>query len=290
MLDLWDSFLNSVRDFFRSRGYIEVTTPLLLNFPNLDPNVEPVKVKVRIGGKERTMWLQTSPEYSMKKILAKYKKHIFQIAKCFRNNEWGKVHRVEFHMLEWYRVGADYVYLMDEIEELLKRLGFGECKRLTVEEAFERYLSLPISKDPWEFRTNMEACGYEVGEDDDWETMFQRAYIELAERLKGEPPTFVFEFPEELSALAKVKGGKAERFELFIKGVEIANGWTEETDPKEVRRRLEREAKKRNLPLDEEFIKAHEDMPECAGCSIGLDRLFMVWLGKESLEDVSFNL
>ncbi len=276
-----------MRSFFRSRGYLEVSTPILLEFPNLDPNIEPVSVNVKIRGEERTMWLQTSPEYTMKKILAKYRRHIYQIAKCFRNNEHGKLHRVEFHMLEWYRVGADYRYLIDEIKDLINFLmGVSSFQVLTVEEAFERYLNLPLSEDELELRTNMEACGYHIEEGDDWETMFHRAYVDLADKLKGEPPTFITMFPKRVSALAKVRGGYAERFELFIGSVEIANGWTEETDMKEVRRRLEREAKRTGLPVDEEFVNAHKSMPGCAGCSIGLDRLFMVYVGAGSLDDV----
>jgi len=287
VIELWDEFVGKVRDFFKRRGYIEVSTPILLEFPNLDPHIEPVRVEVRIGGRKRTFWLQTSPEYTMKKILSRYKKHIFQIAKCFRDNEYGKLHRVEFHMLEWYRVGADYRYLIEEIKDLTRELmGFEDFQVMTVEEAFERFLSLPISEDEFELRSNMEACGYEVGDEDDWETMFHRAYLELSEKLKAEPPTFLTDFPERLSALAKVKGGVAERFEFFIKGVEIANGWTEETDPEEVRRRIGKEAEKRNLPLDEEFVEAHKAMPGCAGCSIGLDRLFMIYTGAESLDDI----
>jgi lysyl-tRNA synthetase class 2 len=287
VVELWDEFVNRVREFFRGRGYLEVSTPVLLEFPNLDPNVEPVKVEVRVKGERRTFWLQTSPEYTMKKMLAKYGKHIYQITKCFRDNEYGRLHRPEFHMLEWYRVGEDYRYLMEEIKDLTRLLlGWDSFQVLSVEEAFERFLSLPLSEDELELRTNMEACGYEVGEDEDWETMFHRAYVELERKLRGEPPTFLTDFPPRVSALAKVRNGRAERFEFFIRGVEIANGWTEETDPKEVRRRLEREALTRGLPLDEEFIRSHGKMPECAGCSIGLDRLFMIYVGAESLDDI----
>ncbi len=287
LLEKWDEFINRIRSFFRRRGYLEVSTPVLLNFPNLDSNVESIPVKVRLKGDEKTFWLQTSPEYSMKKLLSRYKRDIFQIAKVFRDGELGRLHRIEFHMLEWYRVGADYTSLIEEIKELLRELfGFGDFEEIGVEEAFKKYLGAELPPEEEEFKRVLKDRGIHYEEDEDWETLFYRAFIEVERKLGFGRPTFLKDFPERLSALAKVKGSTAERFELFIRGVELANGWTEETDPKEVRRRLEAEARKRNLPVDEEFIRAHEEMPPCAGCSIGVDRLFMLWLGKDSLEDV----
>ncbi len=287
LLDLWDEFINRVREFYRNRGYLEISTPVLLKFPNLDPNVDPIPLRVRVKGREEIRWLQTSPEYSMKRILSRYSRHIFQIAKVFRNNEVGRLHRIEFHMLEWYRIGADYRYLIDEIKLLLNEiLDFNEFEELTVEEAFYKHLGIRLSLSREKLMRDLSSIGLEVSEDEDWETLFYRAFIEVERKLGFEKPVFLKDFPEPLSMLAKVKNGVAERFELFIRGVEIANGWTEETDMNEVRRRLSLEAVRRGLPLDEEFINTHRNMPECAGCSVGIDRLFMILAGKESLEDV----
>ncbi len=287
LLEKWDEFLNRLREFFRKRGYLEVSTPVLLKFPNLDPNVEPIQVKVRLKGEKETLWLQTSPEYSMKKLLSKYKRDIFQIAKVFRNDEHGRLHRLEFHMLEWYRIGEDYLYLIEEIKELLSELfGFNEFEEISVAEAFERKLGVELSEEEGELREALRERGIYYKEGEDWETLFYRAFIEVERKLGFGKPTFLKDFPERLCALARVENGIAQRFELFIKGIELANGWTEETDPEEVRRRLTVEAKKRNLPIDEEFIKAHRSIPPCAGCSIGVDRLFMIWMGKESLDDI----
>ena len=287
LLEKWGEFVNRLRNFFRERGYLEVSTPVLMEFPNLDPNVEPIQVKVRMGGEIKTLWLQTSPEYSMKKLLSKFKRNMFQLTKVFRDGEHGRLHRVEFHMLEWYKIGKDYRFLMEEIKDLLRELfGFKDFEEMSVGEAFERYLGTELPKEEGELKELLKERGLHYEEGEDWETLFYRAFIEVERRLGFERPAFLKDFPERLSALAKVEGGVARRFELFIKGVELANGWTEETDPDEVRRRLEKEARKRNLPLDEEFIKAHYDMPPCAGCSIGVDRLFMLWIGKESLEDI----
>ena len=287
MLELWDEFVNRLRDFFRRQGYLEVSTPILLEFPNLDSNIEPISVDVRIRNHTRGLWLQTSPEYSMKKLLSKYGKNIFQLAKVFRNNEFGRLHRIEFHMLEWYRVGESYQYLIEEIKGLLTELfSFEEFEEITFEELFKKTFGRELTTDADRLRDILRERGLNYSYQEDWETLFYRLFLEVERKLGWEKPTFLKDFPRELCALAKLKGAVAERFELFIKGVEIANGWTEETDPVEVRRRLEREAKLRKLPLDEDFVKAHEGMPPCAGCSIGVDRLFMLWLGKDSLEGI----
>ncbi len=287
LLERWDEFINRLRDFFKKRGYLEVTTPILLEFPNLDSNVDPIPVKVKLGGKNKILWLQTSPEYSMKKLLSKYKRDIFQIAKVFRNGERGRLHRLEFHMLEWYKVGGDYRFLMEEIKELLSELfGFSEFEEISVAEAFERYLDVKLSGRGEDLMEALDRKGIYYEDGEDWETLFYRAFLEVERRLGFERPTFLKDFPRRLCALAKVRGNVALRFELFIKGIELANGWTEETDPYEVRRRLEAEAKKRGLPIDEKFIEAHHSMPQCAGCSIGVERLFMLWMGKDSLDDI----
>ncbi len=287
LLEKWDEFINRVRDFFRGRGYLEVSTPVLLEFPNLDSNVEPIPVGVSLGAERQILWLQTSPEYSMKKLLSRFKRDIFQVAKVFRDGEVGRLHRVEFHMLEWYKVGRDYEHLISEIKDLLTELfGFSEFEEIRVDEAFESFFGKRVPEDREGLIGILEEAGLNYSPDEDWETLFYRAFIEVERKLGHGRPTFLKDFPERLCALAKVKGGYSERFELFIKGIELANGWTEETDPVEVRRRLEKEARRRNLPIDEDFVRAHEGMPPCAGCSIGLDRLFMLWSGKESLSDI----
>ena len=276
-----------MRGFFRRRGYLEVSTPILLRFPNLDSNIEPIPVELHLRGEKVRRWLQSSPEYSMKKLLSKHRRSIFQLTKVFRDGEVGKLHRPEFHMLEWYKVGEDYRYLIDEIKELLRELfGFEEYEEISVGEAFREHFGSELPENEEGMREILSGAGIHYEEEEDWETLFYRAFIEVERKLGKERPTFLKDYPERLCALARVRKGKAERFELFFKGVELANGWTEETQMEEVKRRLEREAKKRGLPLDREFIEAHRTMPPCAGCSIGVDRLFMLWAGKSSIEDV----
>ncbi len=287
ILELWDSFVSQLRSFFKRKGYLEVSTPIMLRFPNLDSNVEPIEVHVLYGAKKQRMWLQTSPEYSMKKLLARYRRNIFQITKVFRNGELGKLHRPEFHMLEWYKVGVTYRDLIEEIKELLSELfHFRSFEERTVAEVFREFTGRELSTKRTELIDVLRSKGLNYEENEEWETLFYRVFIEIERKMGKDVPLFLTNFPPELCALAKVENGTAQRFELFIKGVEVANGWTEETNPDEVRRRLEKEAKKRYLPIDEAFIKANEELPPCAGCSIGVDRLFMLWLGKEKLSDV----
>lgn len=274
----WSDFIDRVREFFKGRGYLEVHTPVLLEYPNIDPNVKPISLE--IGGK--TYYLQTSPEPSMKKLLSILKRDIFQIAKVFRDDPVGKWHRKEFTMLEWYAVGKDYNYLMQEITDLVRYLGYElDWESISVERAFEEYAGIILSEDEEVFKNNLMAYGYEFDDKEDWETLFYRIYIDVERQLGKDKLTFLKDFPKRLCVYAKIRNGYAERFELYIKGVEIANGWTEETDKEEIKRRME--LWRGNLPMDEELLRAYEDMPECAGCSIGLERLFSVLKGYDGI-------
>ncbi|MCS7278186.1 MAG: elongation factor P--(R)-beta-lysine ligase [Aquificaceae bacterium] len=289
MLQEWSQFIQKVRNFFVEKGYLEVYTPILLPYPNIDLNVEPIEVKIEECGREKRLWLQTSPEFSMKKLLSKHKRDVFQITRVFRNNECGRLHKVEFSMLEWYKLDADYRYLIEEIGELLSFLGISKDYRITrLEHAFEEYAGVVLSEDEEIFKNNLITYGYEFDEKEDWESLFFRIYIQVERYLGIDMPEFITHFPQRLSSYAKIKDGYAERFELYIKGVEIANGWTEETDLQVIKRRMEEYRGNRDLPIDEELLKAYEDFPPCAGCSIGLDRLFMVYKGLDSLEDIYF--
>jgi lysyl-tRNA synthetase class 2 len=288
MLSEWSAFIHSIRGFFKERGYLEVHTPILLTYPNIDLNVEPIEVRAYVCGQEKRLWLQTSPEPSMKKILAKHRKNIFQIAKVFRNRECGKLHGLEFTMLEWYKLDATYEELIEEIGELLKHLGIAQdYEVLRLEHAFEEYAGVVLSEDEEVLKNNLLSYGYEFDDRESWEELFFRIYIEVERHLGHNKPTFITHFPSRLSAFAKVKDNYAERFELYIKGVEIANGWTEEESKEEIRKRLEDFRRGRDLPIDEELLQAYEDFPACAGCSIGLERLFMVMHGLDSIEEIS---
>ncbi len=286
MLEKWENFIYQIREFFKLGGYTEVMTPVLRRYPNLDSNVEPIEVDITIRGNKEKYWLHTSPEYSMKKLLAKYGRDIFQITKVFRNNEIGSLHYIEFTMLEWYKKDADYKDLIEEIKDLLELFGYKEFEEISVEEAFEKYADVILSEDEDIFKNNLITAGYEFDDNESWETIFYRIYSDVERYLGKEKPTFLVRFPSRLCALAKIRDGYAERFELYINGIEIANGWTEETSMEEIKLRLLKESERKNLPVDEEFIKAHKNMPECAGCSVGLERLFMVLEGLRNIHEI----
>lgn len=233
-------------------------------------------------------FLQTSPELCMKRLLARGIPRLFQICKCFRQEERGRRHLPEFTMLEWYRAGADYFSLMDECEELLAAvaaaLGDGAAldlslpwQRLTVEEAFRRYAGM----------TAVQALAADL---------FDQLMVEKIEPHLGRPrPTFLYDYPAELAALARKRPdnpGLAERFELYIDGLELANGFSELIDPAEQRQRFVEEQRRIAAtgrippPMPEKFLAELAAMPPAAGIALGLDRLAMLLLGAESIEAV----
>lgn len=290
LLKEWSLFIDRVRQFFKQRGYFEVYTNILQKYPNIDPYVEPFKLEWEsVGNCPSIFWLRTSPENSMKKLLGKYPVDMFQIGKVFRKDPCGKLHRPEFTMLEWYKIGKDYTYLIEEIGQLLSYLGLSESyKTVRLEHAFEEYAGVILSEDEEIFKNNLISYGYHFEEEEDWESIFYRIYIQVEKHLGWDVPTFITHFPTRLSAYAKIENGYAERFELYIKGVEIANGWTEETSKSEIERRIKDYLQERNMPIDEELLIAYENFPPCAGCSLGLERLFMVLQGIDSIEDLDF--
>ncbi len=281
----WITFIDKVREFFREKGYLEVCTSILQSYPNIDTYVEPMNVE--LNGKR--FWLRTSPENAMKKLIGKYREDIFQIGKVFRKDPYGRLHRPEFTMLEWYKMGEGHSYLIEEMAELLNYLGLSSSYEvISIERAFEEYSGIVLSEDEEVFKNNLLAYGYEFDDSEDWETLFYRIYIDIERKLGHDAPTFLTPFPSRLSAYAQIKDGYAERFELYIRGVEIANGWTEETSKEEIKRRMKEYLQGRDLPIDQDLLNAYEDFPPCAGCSIGLERLFMVLKGFESFEKLEF--
>jgi lysyl-tRNA synthetase class 2 len=297
-----EKFLDNIRSFYKKRGYTEVVTPYLLPYPNLDDNIFPITCEVEdISRRRRAFYLHTSPEYSMKKLLAETHADIFQICHVFRNREGGKLNDFEFLMLEYYKVGVDYTYLMDEIGELLRFL-FGEritykgksipttLKRVSLKDAFKNLLGLELKLEtPEAFKEGLKRAGIYFEENDDIETLFFRAYIELERKLGFDQPTVVYGFPEPFGALSRCKNGWCERFELYIFGIELANAYTEVNNPEEVENRLRKVAKELNLPVDERFIEIHKRLPPLySGISIGLDRLLMLYLGLDDIHSLYF--
>ncbi len=297
----FETFIDKIRKFYKGRGYTEVFTPHLLPFPNLDENVFPVPCEVEdLSRRRRRFFLHTSPEYSMKKLIAEYRTDIFQICHVFRNREGGRLNDFEFLMLEYYKVDVDYTYLMEEIGELLRFL-FGDritykgksiptkLKRISLDEAFKTLLGIELKDNPEGFKRELKRAGIDFEENEDFETLFFRAYIELERRLGFDQPTAVYGFPEPFGALARCENGRCERFELYIFGIELANAYTEVSDPAEVERRLVSTARKLKLPVDRRFIEIHKKLPPLySGISVGLDRLAMLLFGLEDISTLYF--
>ena len=287
----------SVRAFFVVRGVMEVDTPVLSAHATVDRHIESFGVP---GGG----WLQTSPEFAMKRLLAAGSGPIFQIAAVFRREEQGRHHNPEFRLLEWYRPGWDHRQLMDEVEELVRGLVGGlpaPYVRLSYRDAFMLHAGL----DPFEASSaDLSACavraGYSPGTSSEGldrdELLDVLMSLLVGPQLGREAPEFLYDFPASQSALARVRPGDpplAERFELFWRGIELANGFHELTDAREQRARFEadqawRAQSGRDVPpLDAHLLAALEQgLPDCAGVAIGLDRLLMLMCHQPELAAV----
>jgi len=316
----------AVRRWFEGQGFLEVEPAALQASPGNEAHLHGFSTAM-IGsdGRPRTAYLHTSPEFAMKKLLAAGESRIFALARVFRNRERGVLHAPEFTMLEWYRVGAPLEALMEDCAALLAlaaREGgaerfafrgrvadpFATPERVTVREAFLRhagidlYTSLPREGqgEPDRDRLAAEArvIGLRVAADDSWSDVFSRILTEKIEpRLGVDRPTLLTEYPAGEAALARVCAHDprvAERFELYVCGVELANAFGELTDALEQRRRfLEEMVVKQRVygeayPLDEDFLAALADMPEASGAALGFDRLVMLACGAERIEDVQW--
>ena len=274
------------------------------------------------AGAGRPFYLHASPELAMKKLLVAGLPKLFQIARCFRNGERSAIHHPEFTMLEWYRAGASCRDLMDDCRALLRacaaalaparfrRAGrssdpFGDWSRLSVAAAFERYAGIdlratapdPACPDAGRLRAEAQRIGVRTDPGDGWDDVFFRIFLERIEHRLGAPtPTLLYDYPVSMAALARARPSDpavAERFELFVCGLELANGYSELTDPVEHRRRFERDRARKEessgpyYPIDEEFMAAQEQgLPDCAGISLGVDRLAMLATGAAAIEEV----
>lgn len=286
--------LRTIREFFYARNVLEVDTPILGTHTVTDPFIESLSCKVSGSN----YYLQTSPEYFMKRLLAADSGSIYQIGKVFRADEQGRLHHPEFTMLEWYRVGFDHHQLMAEMDELIQLvLDKGSADKIRYRDAFLECLNI----DPFviklnelkQFATDRQLADADYSDDkDDWLMLLFSQIIEP----KLQHPTFVYDFPASQSALAQISHKDdrvAERFELYINGVELANGFHELSNPIEQRRRFQDNLYKRrqlglSLPeIDEDFLSALEyGLPNCSGVALGLERLIMLACSKLSLAEV----
>lgn len=289
-----------VRDFFARRDLLEVETPVLANAGVSDPNLDSLSVTESVSGKPAG-WLQTSPEYPMKRLLAAGSGPIFQIARVFREGERGRRHNPEFSMLEWYRPGFDDRQLMDEVADLV--CGWLDCPRprvLSYREAMQNWAGLdPFSASTEAIASRCEAWlepeqARSLGRDGCLDLLMSHC-VEPA--LAGYGPVFITHYPESQAALARVSVvdglSVAHRFELYVEGMELCNGYWELVDADEQRARFEQDNRARQqagkpcMPLDRHLLQALEHgLPECAGVALGLDRLLMLKLGAGTISDV----
>jgi len=286
-LELRARILHAVRKYFVNNGYLEVETPIRITAPAPEAHID--------AQSSAEWFLQTSPELCMKRLLAAGYPRIFQICKCFRKGERGRRHLSELTMLEWYTAGRDYTDMMAQCEELIAAvagcMGLEEAlsyqgrridlslpwPRITVTDAFERLAGISAER--------------AMGEDRFEEVLA----LEIEPQLGIDKPVFLYDYPAAHGALARLKPSDrrlAERFELYIGGLELCNAFTELRDPIDQRTRFEdeielrRKAGKTVYPMPERFLEALEDMPEAAGNALGIDRLVMLFADTAKIDDV----
>jgi lysyl-tRNA synthetase class 2 len=295
------AMLAAAREFFAARGVLEVDTPTLSPAATSDPQLE--SLEVRIAGFAAPFYLATSPEYAMKRLLAAGSGDIYQICKVYRDEERGRWHNPEFTLLEWYRLGFDDARLMDEVEALVGTLlsphrALERAERLTYAAALARHAGVDAhASSEAELADAAARHGIACGADLDRDARLDLLMgLVVGPNLGRERPCFVVDYPASQAALARLKPGVpavAARFELYLDGLELANGFHELCDGAEQRARLTQDLAvrhargQREAPLDERFLAALEaGMPECAGVALGFDRLVAVALGAERLGDV----
>jgi elongation factor P--(R)-beta-lysine ligase len=286
-LELRAKVIVSIRCYFQSKGYLEVETPIRIPAPAPEEHID--------AQPSGSWFLHTSPELCMKRLLANGFERIFQICKCFRKGERGHLHLPEMTMLEWYTAGHDYLDMMRQCEDLISTVAqsIGPAERIhyqgqeidltepwhrmTVKEAFETFASVSLS------------TATKNG------TFDEIIACDIAPQLGLEKPVFLFDYPAELGSLARLKQADksvAERFELYIAGIEICNAFSELTDPVEQHQRFRAEMDQRRssgktvYPLSEPFLEALKTMPDSAGNALGLDRLIMLFADATDIDEV----
>jgi lysyl-tRNA synthetase class 2 len=279
--------VQAVRNFFESRGYLEVETPVRVAAPAPEAHIQPLP--------SAGAYLQTSPELFMKRLLAAGYDKIFQICKCFRNAERGRRHLPELTLLEWYEAGQDYHYLMAQCRQLIQDVAHQLGQFPTLEYG-DQFIEL---KGDWDFVYVSEAYKRYAGVSMN-QALADGCFDELmAERIEPQlglqRPLFLHDYPASCGSLARLKQNDptvAERFELYIAGLELCNGFSELTDPGEQRMRFEQELARRRhagetaTPMPEAFLTALADMPPAAGNALGIDRLVMLLTNADCIDDV----
>lgn len=304
-LQLRAALLRRVREFFQERDFLEVETPLLSADIVIDRHLEPLRTTLYDDPLRpddgRHLWLQTSPEFAMKRLLAAGGQALYQITRAFRATENGPLHNPEFTLVEWYRVGDSMqqgMILLSELVDVL--LQTGSAERISYAEAFEEFVGLDPHRSSLDQLKN-SATKHHIqlpavlhSDRDAW---LQRLLTELVEPQLGQSgATILFDYPATQAALARIRSGDvpvAERFELYVNGIELANGYHELTDPQELleREKLAQQQRidegKRSLPSNHRLLAAMQNgLPACTGVALGFDRVVMLACGAKHIEEV----
>jgi len=304
-LRLRAALLRRLRDFFDKRGFLEVETPVLSAETVIDRHLDPFSVVVQAATatrSERRYWLQTSPEFAMKRLLAAGATAIYQVTRAFRQDEQGPLHNPEFTMVEWYRVGdglAEGMQLLSDLSETL--LGRGPAERISYREAFQRFVGIdPLTASNEVLVATIQASGIEapaslpVADRDGWLDLL---VVERVQPFLGqERPTILYDFPASQAALARVRLDDppvAERFDVYVAGMELANGYHELLDPAVLRERnvhnnrLRLADGKPALPEKSRLLAAMDaGLPPSTGVAMGFDRIVLLAAGAQRLDEV----
>ena len=289
--------LADIRTYFHEREVMEVETPLLSRYANSDPNIGNLRTD-----ELQTRFLRTSPEYPMKRLLAAGCRNIYELGRVFRAGEKGRYHNPEFTLLEWYRAGMSYLDLADEVVDLVRTCGRGAFDGWSVQRRDYRGLFVEYTGlDPLVCsESDLEDCAMERGivagvlDQNEWMDLLMSEIVQPA--LPGDAFTVVHDYPPEQAALARIRPGDpplAERFEVYLGRIELANGYQELTDAEEQRRRFKREIRQGEArgedcgPYDRKLVAALESgLPECSGVALGVDRLLMAMLKLDDIDSV----
>ncbi len=314
------AIIKLIREFFWSLDFVETETPIAVKYPGQEPYLNPVPVVFYDpAGREEKFYLHTSPELAMKKLLAAGYHKIFQIVKCFRNNEaFGGIHNTEFSMIEWYRAPGSYQDIMDDVENLFKFVGeklnkqtvhygskemniFTKWDRLSMKEVWQKYAK--VNLDEYLGFASLKKLviekGYKVGDGDAYEDLFFKIFLnEIEPNLGNETPVFVYDFPAQMTSLSRLcqhDSRYAERFELYIGGLELANAFGELTDADEQKKLLEKDRDlrlklgKETWPVDNDFISALQSgIAPAGGVALGVDRMVVLFTGAKDINEVIF--
>lgn len=310
--------VKAMRRSLETLEYEEVETPLLVRAPGMEPAIQAFESRFipELGDAQaRPLWLHTSPEYAMKRLVADGWARTYQLCKVFRNGEVTQTHNPEFTMLEFYRADADYRDVMDDLETVIResaqaleatKISWGgydvdfdlPFERVTVADATERETGLDIRalSEAEAFRKAAREKSYHVPDEGSWDDVFFSVFLSAVEpKLGRKRATYLIDYPVSMASLSRVKDSDptvAERFELYAAGLELANGFSELTDPEEQRTRLEADQAERRsagnavYPLDEKFLEAVGRLPRSSGVALGFDRLAMLLTNAETIADV----